>query len=151
MKRIGLIAWVLYSVVVFNACNKDDENDPEFAPITGTWQGTSVEYEFTPSGLGVGVPGTEEFDGIVEFKDDGTVIYSYNGTESTGTYTVVGDKLTTDVNFTTSFPFAAQSFTIKKLTNGELQLYFEDEGEFEVPDLGTFDGTIEATIFFDRQ
>jgi uncharacterized protein (TIGR03066 family) len=152
IRKLMALGMIVISCAVTLSCSKDDEPDEEFAPIIGVWQGTSIDYKFTPDGLGLGYEDTEEdFDGIVEFKEDGTVVYTDDGNESTGTYTITGDKLTTTVEFTSSLPFSAGTFTIKRLTGSKLDLYFEDEGEFDVPDFGTVSGELEATAFFERQ
>ena len=148
--RIGIWVAGLVMVVGFVGCNKDDDKD--FASIIGTWQGTSIDYEFIPSGSSVGVNETDsDFDGIVQFDEDGTATYSDDGSESSGTYTINGSKLTTDVEFSSTFEITSQDFTIKKLTETQLTLYIKEQGNFEIPDVGTFDGTLKATIHFTRQ
>jgi uncharacterized protein (TIGR03066 family) len=148
MKAFALLA--ICSLAI-SSCGSDDDSDKNFAPIVGVWQGTHIDYKFSPSGAGIGYSDSEDFDGVVEFKDDGTVIYKQGGDESSGTYTVTGDKLTTTVEFTSTLPFSTSTFTIKKLTQSELRLYFEDSGEFDVPDFGTIEGDLEATVSFERQ
>jgi uncharacterized protein (TIGR03066 family) len=151
MRNIRALAMVLVSSMVLISCGSDDADD-DFAPIVGIWQGTAIEYEFKPDGAGgLGYSDTEDFDAVVEFKEDGTVIYSNDGDESNGTYKIMGNKLTTTVEFASDLPFTAQSFTIKKLSDSKLELYFEDEGEFDIPDFGTVQGELQATAFFNRQ
>lgn len=151
IQNIRVWTVLLMSSLVLISCGDDDSPDEDFAPIVGIWQGTKIDYEFQPDGLGLGYSDSEDFDAIVEFKDDGSVTYSSDGDESAGTYTITGDKLTTTVDFTSDLPFTAQTFTIKKLSDTKLELYFEDEGEFDVPDFGPVEGKLQATAFFTRQ
>ncbi len=121
--RIRILIAGLVIAVSFSGCNKDDE-DPDFASIVGTWQGTSIDYEFIPSGSSIGVEETDDdFDGVVEFEDDGSATYNDDGTESSGTYSINGSKLSTDVEFSSEFEISSQDFTIKKLTETQLTLY----------------------------
>ncbi|HYF67151.1 MAG TPA: lipocalin family protein [Ohtaekwangia sp.] len=146
----GLVLIILSAFVAIG-CNKDDDDPSEEESIVGTWVGTKLHYKFTPSSIGFGLGDTnDDYDATIEFREDGTVVYRDDGDESTGTYEVKGNQIETSINIA-DLPFSTTTLRINELTKTELELYFEEEGEYEVPDFGTMDGTFEATFNFERQ
>lgn len=133
------------------ACDKDDDDPIEEESIVGTWVGTKLHYKFTPSSIGLGLGDTnDDYDAVIEFREDGTVVYTDDGDKSTGTYEVNGNQIETSINIA-DLPFSTTTLRINELTKTELELFFEEEGTYEVPDFGTMDGTFEATFNFERQ
>lgn len=146
----GLILLALCAVLI-TGCNKDDDDPTEQESIVGTWVGTTLHYKFTPSSIGFGLGDTDDnFDAVIEFREDGTVVYREDGDETSGTYNVNGNQIETSLNIP-GIPFTASTLKINELTKTELELYFEEEGEYDVPEFGSMEGTFEATFNFERQ
>lgn len=87
MKRLFPII-ALFSLFALSACSKDKITDPGKvnAALLGKWKLTQVNVE------GIWLPYLDA-DVIGEFRADGTIVGTYDGASSTGTYKVVGDKL----------------------------------------------------------
>lgn len=149
--KVNILFSVLCSALLLGLAGCDDEE--KLASIEGSWQGTRAEGEV----LVFGVPtGFEEedvtFDPILEFKQGGTVTVTKDGTPSQGTWSQSGDKLTTSIDFNTSFVDLSGTYTIQTLTETKLILYYEKDGTYEDPDTGIeIDGTLKATLYFDKK
>ncbi len=149
--KVNILFSVLCSAFLLGISGCDEEE--KLASIEGSWQGTRAEGEV----LVFGVPtGFEEedvtFDPTLEFKQGGTVTVTTNGTPSSGTWSQSGDKLTTSIDFNTSFVDLSGDYTIETLTETKLILYYEKDGTYEDPDTGIeIDGTLKATLYFDKK
>ena len=64
----------------------------------------------------------ETFDVTLEFKEDGTVDFTRDGTVTSGTYTVAGDKLTTNVDLQIYQTEGETVFDIVELNDSKLRL-----------------------------
>ena len=137
----------LFAVFSFSACNKDDEMES----IIGVWQSTSADIEITADELPVPYKFTDEnFDATVEFKEDGVVSVDSDGQLNSGTYEIQGSTLVTTANVSTNFTDLTGTFAIKKLTKTILVLYISHDDELDIPGQGLVDGTMKATIHFER-
>lgn len=144
----SILCWAL--LIVFSGCDDDDEKQ---ASIEGSWQGTKAEGEVLIFGVPSGFEEEDDsFNPLIEFKSGGTVTITQNGTPGEGTWVKTGDQLTTSLNFNTSFIDLSGNYTITTLTETKLILYFEKDGTYEDPDTGIeIDGTLKATLYFDKQ
>ena len=149
VKRTKILL-ILIATVLF-ACS-DDEKDPVFANIVGVWKGDYSEIRATYSGITVYDETDETFDVTLEFKEDGTVLFSQGagGAVTTGTYAVNGDRLTTNINLLSYGTSGETTFEIDQLTETRLQLLLDDERELDVPDFGEVTVRIVADLRFDR-
>ena len=123
LKNLYTILAMLAICLCFTACSKDDDNnggDPDASSIVGTW-----EYE------------EDDYYEEITFKSSGTVvIYSeeyYDGEwdewEERGTYSVKGNKLTTDIDDeinTVTFTVTSKKLTITD-EEGDIYIYYKVE------------------------
>ncbi len=145
----GFLSLVCLALVVcLSACDDDEE----FAPITGEWQGTKAEAEILVFGVPIPIKETDEdFAAMIEFQENGTILLTEGTQTSTGTWEQNGDKLNLSITFSTSFIDLSGTYTIEELTASKLRLFIEKDGTYTDPDSGTdIDGTIKATLYFDR-
>lgn len=131
------------------ACDDDDD----FAPLVGEWQGTKAEAEILAFGVPLPINETDDnFDAQVEFKADGIVTLVDDGQSSTGTWEQNGDKLTLSITFNTDFIDISGTYTIRELSETKLRIFVEKDGTYTDPDSGIdIDGTVKATLYFERQ
>lgn len=141
----------LVALAGFISCDDDDDN----VSIVGTWQGDKSEIK----GFLNGVPfplyqeTDEDYDDIIEFKDDNTVTVDIDGDVASGTWNWVEKNKKISVNIDLGFDFIGTSevFTVNKLTATELELYLEKSGTFENPETNDeFDGRFQGTIYLKR-
>lgn len=139
---------ILGSLLPLAGC---DDSEINLASIVGVWTGTQLDYIVTPNDVPFPMEESDEnYDAVVEFKEDGTLIYTDDGETRMGTYEVVKDKLNTTLTFHTQVPISPGTFTINQLNSSKLKLSITEEGEIEVPDYGVVQGTLRATLFFEK-
>lgn len=147
MKIMNRIAWAaaIAVVVSLTGCNNDDDGD-EQGTIIGKWKGTLVEAK-----ISIYEESDDTFDAEVEFKDDGTLAFSDDGQESTGTWEKNGNQLTINADLNIDYLDNTETLTVKKLTDTKLELYLEKNDTFEDPDSGIqITGTLKLTLYFDK-
>ena len=143
-------AGILWLLLCLLSCK---EEEPSFTSIVGRWKGTLAEVQVKPFGLPL--PFSEEDDSFateIEFKADGTMIVYGESQDTEGTYQVVGEKLTTDINFSTEIVELPGTGTIETLTQTTLVFYIKkDNTTITDPDSGrSISGDIKATLHFER-
>ena len=169
MKKLRFNYFVLglLSLSVLASCKKDSE-EPK-SDIVGTWRGQSVSL--TVDGLSLreyarklfadqGNPltdeelaafddeSTEELEGfaeVVEFRSDGTLLFTEDdGTTDESTWKVVGNTLTIDDGDD------ALAYTIERLTDSELHLLLQSDGDNSLGWPGSEDAVIRLLSTFTR-
>jgi hypothetical protein len=135
--------------IVITSC--DDEE--KLAALEGSWQGTKAEGEVVIFGVPSGFEEEDDtFDPVIEFKTDGSVKVTDNGSPVEGTWSQAGNTLTTSITFETNFIDISGNYTIESLTDKKLVLFFEKDGTYADPDTSIeIDGTLKATLYFDRK
>lgn len=152
MKKYNIIATVccLVTITLIGSCDDDDDK----ASIIGRWQGDKSEIKaFAGLPIAIYDKTDENFDEIVEFKSDGTVVIQVNGTETHGTWNWAEEnkKLTATIDFNNNFLDPTETYTVRELSTERLTLYLEKEGTFDDPDTGQgFSGSVKATLYFTR-
>ena len=125
MKLLTSISLLL--LVLFSSCKKDKE-----VTIQGNWNGQSMVSKYYVNNV-LDNTETESLAGLsVNFKSDGTVVSTENGTSETFSYTHSGNTLTLD----------GEVWTVQVLNETNLTLYLKTTyapGEYD-----------ETTISFTR-
>lgn len=149
LKSISFIILIVLTVF-FSACKDDNEN----YSIIGKWQGTQSNVQGFADGLPIAIydETDDEFNGTVEFKEDGTIIVSDESVETEGTWEYTGGnkKIIATVDFQNEFLEPTETLTIKALSDSKLTLFLEKHGTQDVPDYGEVTGTVKITLKFDR-
>ena len=151
MKTRNLCIAGLISLLFVLACNDEDEIS---APIVGVWAGNTADFKVNPDGIIPAFSVTEDnFPVKLEFRNDGSLILTDDSQASTtGTYEMSGRNLTINIDYEFEFIGLSGTYNVEELTNTKLRASIEKEGNYEHPDTGqNFDGSVEATLFFDRQ
>lgn len=149
MKIFSRIAVCMSLALFFIACS--DEDKPTDASIIGKWKGDRMDIKLSYGIVPLHDESDEDFDAVIEFKEDGIVNYTDDGTTTTGTYSLDGTKLTTNVDFQIEeVDLSEVTFDVVELSETKLRLYVEREQEVQVPDLGLVDTDVEADLTFDR-
>lgn len=137
-------------VLFLTACDKDE--DPVDATITGLWKGDRSEVNIRYGIIPVFDNEDEDFDVTLEFRADGTVLFTdEDGQQTTGNYEINGTRLTTDIEFQDDFELEEATFDIDELSNSKLRLSLEEERQLTVPQFGQVDADVTAKLSFDRQ
>ena len=128
MKKILLLAAIMFAVVTFSACS-DDKDDNKDASIIGTWQlvrtyGYEVDQEYDSDDTADQEFWTFNADGttgIVSWRDGSNDKMSF-------IFSVYGDTLTKKFTDEDTTP---TTYKITKLTTNDLQLYvYENANEY---------------------
>lgn len=129
---------------------KDDE--PEItSSIVGQWKGDRSEVKVSYGIVTLHEEEDDVFDVTLEFREDGTVLFTRDGTTTTGTYQLNGDQLTTNVDFQfQEVDVESLTFDVTELTATKLRLDLEQDQQVEVPDVGLVNTTIKGNFDFDR-
>ena len=139
----------LFAVSLLVSC-KDE--DPEItSSIIGKWKGDRSEITVSYGFITLHEEEDDVFDVTLEFKEDGKVLFTRDGTTTSGTYQLNGDQLTTNVDFQfDEVELETLNFDILELTPVKLRLDLEQDQEVEVPDVGLVNTTIKGDFAFDR-
>lgn len=149
--RTTFLVAFLFTSAFLTACDDDDDNG--VASVKGEWRGTKTELTILVEGIPAPIEETDDsFEGEVEFKDNGTAVYTEDGDEIIGTWSQNNNKLLLSIPTELGEVDMSGTYTIQELNNSKLKLYTEKEGEFEDPDTGfIFEATIKATLYFNRK
>jgi hypothetical protein len=144
---------ILFSLLYFCVLLASCDDEPEIISIVGKWQGTKAEAELLAFGVPIPVKETDDtFDALVEFREDGTVTLTQDTQTSSGIWQQDGDKLMLTITFSTDFIDLSGSYTIQQITSTNLILFIEKDGTYTDPGSGLdIDGTVKATLFFDKK
>jgi hypothetical protein len=148
--RMTCLVAILFAASVFTACDDDDDNG--FPSVAGKWAGDKTELTIKVVGVPTPVNETDEsFAGKVEFKANGTAVYSEDGEVTNGTWSQNSNKLTLSIPVESDEIDMSGEYTIQEITGSKLKLYIEKETTIEDPDTGLeFEATIKATLYFDK-
>jgi hypothetical protein len=148
--RMTFLVAFLFTASVFTACDDDDDNG--VSSVAGKWTGDKTELTILVEGVPTPINETDDsFAGKVEFKQDGTAVYTEDGEVITGTWSQNNDKLLLSIPDDSEEFDMSGTYTIKEHNGSKLKLYIEKEGSFEDPDTGiVFDATVKATLYFNK-
>ena len=148
--RMTFLVAFLFTATFFTACDDDDDN--AFPSIAGKWAGDKTELTIKVEGVPTPVNETDDsFAGKVEFKQNGTAVYSEDGEVINGTWSQNGNKLMLSIPDDSEEIDMSGEYTIQEITGSRLKLFIEKEATIEDPDTGLeFDATIKATLYFDK-
>ena len=149
MKKSYLYLLAIVLGLAFS-CKDDEEKDVKPDPIIGKWKGDRSEIKANYGPINVYDETDDDFDVTLEFKTDGTVDFTRDGTVTSGTYTVNGDKLSTNVDLQLYQTDGETVFDIVELNDSDLKLEMNEDREVNVPDVGLIEVTINANLEFDR-
>jgi hypothetical protein len=150
MRNLGITAICLFSIL-FSGCNEEAENIT--APILGKWTGTGAEFKINPAGI---IPAftlrEEELPVVLEFRNDNKLVLTdKKGLSTSGTYSLSGDQLTINIDYTFEMIDIGGVYTLQELTNTTLSAETTREGSYTHPDTGQqFDGEVTATLNFSK-
>jgi hypothetical protein len=148
--RMTFVVAFLFTASFFTACDDDDDNG--FPSVAGKWAGDKTELTIKVEGVPTPVNETDEsFSGRVEFKQDGTAVYSEDGEVTNGRWSQNNNKLSLSIPDESEEIDMSGEYTIQEITGAKLKLYIEKEATIEDPDTGLeFDATIKATLYFNK-
>jgi len=147
--RVTSVVALLFAVSFLTSCDDDDENG--FPSVQGKWVGDKTEIFAKIKGFPQPIDETDEsFAGRVDFKQNGTAVYSEDGEEIIGSWLQNNDKLSLTIPKTDDVDMSG-TYTIKEITRNRLKIYIEKETTIEDPDTGLeVEASIKATMYFDR-
>lgn len=150
MKNSKIYIAALLVLLVLFSCKDEDEVS---GSLIGKWYGNKSDFKINPDGIIPAFTKSEDnFPVQLEFKSDGTLILTDDKTSTTGSYELNGQALTININYIVEFIGLDGTYAVEELTNSHLRVSIEKDGNYEHPDTGQkFDGTIKATLFFNRQ
>ncbi len=132
---------------MLSACHDDEQ---EVMSVVGRWQGTSLSASFTPDGIPASIDQDDDtFDAVLEFKEDGSVIYSDDSDFVEGTWEQNGKFLNLTLSENVYSIDLSGECTLEKINETNLVIYVKRAGAFDIPDYGILEGTIEARLYFD--
>jgi hypothetical protein len=137
--------------LLFFRCGSDDEIS---AKIEGKWNGDRVNFKFNPTGFLPRIPlGNQTLAVDLIFNAGGKLtIIDSSQNETSGTYTLNGNSLRIDVDYTIESFELSGNYDVKQLTTTNLELEIKRRQKFEDPDSEkTYDGEITATFYFTRE
>jgi hypothetical protein len=146
------LRWVLRLVVVLLVLSSCEE-DPEIkATIVGKWQGDIANLNIKPDGFIVAVPySIDDFDAILDFKPDGTLMITDENATSTGTYEMEGEKLTINSDLLIEDINMSGTYDVKTLDMNTLEIEIEKNATVKNPNDGSdITGNVKATLRFNR-
>jgi len=148
--RMTYLFVFLFSASFIVSC--DDDDDKGFPSVAGSWDGDKTELVITVDGFPTPINETDNsFSGEVEFRKDGTAVYTEDGEEKTGTWAQNNDKLLLSIPDDSEELDMSGTYLIKEINASRLKIFIEKEASFDDPESGmTFDATIKATLYFDR-
>lgn len=145
IRTAGIIALLLLTV----SCQEDTLIT---APIEGQWQGTLAEVQVKPYGLPLPFKDDDpSFSTVVEFRSDGTVVFFEDDVGRQGTYTVDGDRLSIETDYTVEDIALSGTYTIQTLTDRSLVIYLKKKDEIvDAEGMPAVKGHIKITLHFAR-
>ena len=149
--RMTCLVAVLFTASFLTACDDDDDNG--FPSVAGKWAGDKTELVVKVQGVPTPINETDDsFSGKVEFKSNGTAVYSEDGEVINGTWSQNNNKLTLSIPTDEDDEIdMSGEYTIQEITGSKLKLYTEKETTIEDPDTGMeFEASIKATLYFDK-
>jgi C-terminal lipocalin-like domain len=117
MKKLLFVA--IASMALFSACKKKDVEKTTAEKLIGRWALVSDTYNDYYGGSAHIINYTGTASDYVEFKADGTVTASYQGSSNTTSYSLQGD---------TKVVIAGETNEIRTLTDNGLVLYSKTLG-----------------------
>ncbi len=147
--RILLCSLFSISLLVPFACDEE-----KIASVEGTWIGTKAEGEVLVFGVPSGFEEVDDtFSPVLELKPGGIVtLTEHSSLSRSGTWSQHGEKLETNIGFQTNFVQLSGMYTIQRLAEKNLVLYFEKDGTFTDPDTGIkIEGTLKASLTFQKK
>jgi hypothetical protein len=149
MKTTALTPLLVILMTIAFSCK--DEEGKISANLEGRWQGDHMDAKVTYALITLHEEEDEDFDALLEFKDDGTVEFTRDGNTTSGTYQLNGTKLTTNVDLQMEgIEISTVTFDVMELSATKLRLHLNQDQEVEVPDVGPVNTTIKANLVFDR-
>jgi hypothetical protein len=148
--KLKITAGVLVALVVLFSCQ--DDHAP-LAPIIGQWKGTRAELRLKPFGLPIPISkDDDDFASTLEFKSDGTLVLTDGSTSRQGTYSMAGNKITTDLDFSMEDVSLSGTYEIEDLTDTALAFYIEKKDTtLTDPNSGkSISGDVKVTLHFQR-
>jgi hypothetical protein len=146
--RMTCLVAFLFTASFLTSC--DDGDDNGFQSVAGKWAGDKTELIVKVVGVPTPINKTDEsFAGKVEFKQNGTAIYSEDGEVTEGTWSQNNNKLTLSIPTDDDEVDMSGVYTIQEITGSKLKLYIEKESTIKDPDTGAeFEAFIKATLYF---
>jgi hypothetical protein len=148
MKSKWIYVWAIVAGFAFSC-----DNDAEItAGLVGKWQGDKADLVVKPDGFPVGVPYSfDEFDAVLEFKADGTLIVTEESQSTPGTYVKTGSKLEMNSALTIEDINLSGTYQIRELTRSTLKIEIEKDATVKDPNTkGDVTGEVKATLTFSR-
>ena len=149
--RMTCLVAFLFTASFLTACDDDDDNG--FPSVAGKWAGDKTELVVKVQGVPTPINETDDsFAGKVEFKSNGTAVYSEDGEVTNGTWSQNNNKLTLSIPTDDDDEIdMSGEYIIQEITGSRLKLYIEKETTIEDPDTGMeFEASIKATLYFDK-
>lgn len=145
MKKYLLLPLFAFVMV---SCDEDEER----ASIVGSWTGDEALVEVKYGAIPLYEDNREVFKVTLTFNEDGKVTLKddTDGTTTTGTYTLSGDELTTDVNFELYDLSGPLTFKVNRLTEQRLELQLDEQREANIQGYGDITIDIIGHLHFDR-
>jgi hypothetical protein len=129
------------------------EDEPKInVGITGKWAGEKAQIKANPDGI---IPAftlpENELPVVLDFRNDGSLILTdKNRKIYNGTYELNGDKLNINIDYKFEYVEFTGQYDISELTETKLTASTSRSGTFDVPTYGQFNGSITATLFFNK-
>lgn len=139
----------IFLLLLVLACNEDSEIT---SGIGGKWQGTLAEIQVKPFGLPLPISQDDpSFATRIDFNDNGVMVVWDGSDPKEGTYSVAGNELTTDIDYTIEDISLSGTYTIETLTATQLVIHLERDETIADPDGGpSISGEIKVTLHFNR-
>lgn len=132
------------------SCQKDDTVIT--APIEGRWQGTLAEVQVKPFGLPLPINDDDpSFATIIEFRSDGTLVFFEGDVSRHGTFTIIGDQLSIETDYTVEDMSLSGTYVVQTLTDTSLVIYLKRNNEIvDAEGMPAVKGDIKITLHFIR-
>lgn len=142
-------AFIILALMAFSCQEEDSVIN---APIEGRWQGTLAEIQVKPFGLPLPFRDDDpSFASVVEFQSDGTMIFWDGDVAREGTYTMSGDNLNIETDYTVEDISLSGKYSIQTLTETNLVIYLKKKDEIvDAEGMPAVKGDIKITLHFTR-
>jgi len=142
--KLKITGYILLLALCFALLNCED--DKELASIVGKWQGEEVDLKVNI----IPIKSTD-LQLTLDFRPDGTLVYTENNLTLNGTYEMDGATLRIAGIENSRLPIEISgAYAVKELGDSRLVIEGEREGEIEDPTYGTVSGKVKATFSFNR-